>query len=210
LITFFSPSPTLHGHKHLDSTAPYPALTIALFAIFFFLHIGAEATVMGWYFSYATERGTNAQTAAYLNSGFWAAFTVGRLATIWMTVRFNVISLIVVHLSIALLIALSLLIFAPAPLVLWLGAIGLGLAVAPVFPGMFGLAQRILGLSGKVTGFFLIGSSAGGMFWPWLTGQFFKSHGPQVMAWMVMVNLIGALATLALLTSKSAHAEVKK
>src|SRR5215813_8704481 len=43
LITFFSPSPTLHGHKHLDSTAPYPALTIALFAIFFFLHIGAEA-----------------------------------------------------------------------------------------------------------------------------------------------------------------------
>src|SRR5262249_1362892 len=111
LITFFSPSPVLQGHKHLDSTTPLPALLIALFALFFFLQIGAEATVMGWYFSYATERGMNTQTAAYLNSGFWAAFTVGRLATIWMTVRFNVISMIAVHLSIALLIALSLLIF---------------------------------------------------------------------------------------------------
>ncbi|MGH9937785.1 MAG: MFS transporter, partial [Blastocatellia bacterium] len=207
LITFLSPSPSLCEHKRLDSTAPLPTPMIALFAIFFFLQVGAEATVMGWYFSYATERGITAQTAAYLNSGFWAAFTLGRLATIWMSARFNAVSLIVMSLSIALLIALSLLILAPAPFVLWFGAIGLGLAVAPVFPNMFGLAQRLLGLSGKVTGFFLVGSSAGSMFWPWLTGQFFKSQGPQVMAWVVILNLLGALAILALLTSHSARAE---
>jgi len=210
LITFLAPSPTLQGHKHLDSAAPLPMLIIALFALFFFLQIGAEATMMGWYFSYATERGMNVQTAAYLNSGFWAAFTVGRLATIWMTVRFNAASLIVTSLSITLLIALSLLIFAPTPFVLWFGAIGLGLAVAPVVTNAFGLAQRTLGLSGKVTGFFLVGSSAGGMFWPWLTGQFFKSHGPQVMAWVVALNLFGALVTLAFLISYSARAEARK
>jgi len=207
LITFLSPSPPLIEHKRLDSTAPPLALTIALFAIFFFLQVGAEATVMGWYFSYAIERGMNPKTAAYLNSGFWAAFTMGRLAMIWMSVRFNAVPLLVMSLSIALLIALSLLIFAPAPFVLWFGAIGLGLAVAPVFPNMFGLAQRLMGLSGKVTGFFLLGSSAGSMFWPWLTGQFFKSRGPQVMAWVVILNLLGALATLALLISQSAQAK---
>ncbi|MGE0130366.1 MAG: MFS transporter [Blastocatellales bacterium] len=209
LITFIAPSPALSEHKHLDSAKPLPMLMIALFAIFFFLEIGAEATMMGWYFSYATERGMGAQTAAYMNSGFWAAFTVGRLATIWMTIRFNVVTLIVTYLSVTMLIALSLLIFAPAPFVLWFGAIGLGLAVAPVFPSMFGLAQRVLGLSGKVTGFLLVGSSAGSMFWPWLTGQFFKSHGPQVMAWIVLLNLIGALAALALLVSRSIRAEAE-
>src|SRR5262249_57478171 len=97
-------------------------------------------------------------------------------------------SLIVTGLSVALLIALGLLVFAPAPFVLWLGAIGLGLAVAPVFPNVFGLAERTLGLSGKITGFFLVGSSAGSMFGPWLTGQFFKSYSPHVMPLLFGAN----------------------
>jgi fucose permease len=86
----------------------------------------------------------------------------------------------------------------------------LGLAIAPVFPNVFGLAERTLGLSGKNTGIFLVGSSAGGMFWPWLTGQFFKSHGPQVMAAVMALNFFGALATMALLISRSASAEVSR
>jgi FHS family Na+ dependent glucose MFS transporter 1 len=210
LLTFASPSPALNQRKHLNSAEPLPKPIIALFAMFFFLEVGAEATVMGWYFSYAAERGMNIQTAAYMNSAFWAAFTVGRLATIWMTVRFDAARLIVTYLSAAALIALSLLIFAPAPFVMWLGAIGLGLGVAPVFPNMFGLAQRTLGLSGKVTGFFLIGSSAGAMFWPWLTGQFFKSQGPQIMVWVVILNLLGALAILTLLVSQTLRAKSQK
>ncbi len=205
LITFLSPSPKLQLPKRSHTAAPLPMLTIVLFAFFFFLHIGAEASVMGWYFTYATERGMDSQTAAYLNSAFWAAFTIGRLATIWLATRFNTVPLIVTHLCITALIALSLLIFPPSPFVLWFCAIGLGFAVAPIFPNIFGFAQRVLELSGKVTGFFLVGSSAGSMFWPWLIGQFFRSHGPQVMAWVVLLNLIGALATIALLVSRSAR-----
>ncbi len=203
VITLLSPSPKLRERGRRDSAAPLPKLTIALFACFFFLEVGAEASVMGWYFSYAAERGADARTAAYMNSAFWAAFTAGRLATIWLTTRFDAVSLIVTHLCVTMLIAMSLLIFPSSPLLLWLGAIGLGLAVAPVFPNIFGFAQRVLGLSGKVTGFFLVGSSAGAMFWPWLIGQFFESRGPQVMAWVVLLNLIGALATLALLVART-------
>jgi hypothetical protein len=45
------------------------------------------------------------------------------------------------------------------------------------------------------------------MFWPWLTGQFFKSHGPQVMALVVALNLLGALAAVAILISRSTKSE---
>src|SRR5215510_13550541 len=100
LITFLSPSPALVERSRLDLKAAAPSLMIAFFAVFCFLQIGAEATAMGWYFSYAIERGMNAQTAAYVNSGFWAAFTVGRLATIWMSLRFKAVPLIAVSLSI--------------------------------------------------------------------------------------------------------------
>jgi fucose permease len=207
LITLLLPSPALSAHKHSEKATALPMLMIVLFAFFFFLEVGAEASVMGWYFSYAAERGMSDQTAAYLNSGFWAAFTAGRLATIWLTVRFNTVTLVVTHLCATMLIALSLLVFPSSQPVLWFGAIGLGLAVAPVFPNTFGFAQRATGLSGKVMGFFLVGSSAGGMFWPWLIGQFFKSQGPQVMVWVVLFCLLGALATLAILISRQARAE---
>jgi FHS family Na+ dependent glucose MFS transporter 1 len=206
LIAFLSPSPSLREHRNLDSTTRASALMIALFVVFAFMQIGAEATTMGWYFSYAVENGVSGQEAAYLNWGFWVAFTVGRLATIWMSVRFNATSLIVAGLTISLLIALGLLLLAPGPQVLWFGAIGLGMAIAPIFPNAFGLAERMLGLSGKITGFLLVGSSAGSMFWPWLTGQFFKSNGPQVMPLVVALNLFGALAIIALLTLRPSRA----
>src|SRR5262249_15674311 len=43
LMTFFSPSPSLIAHKHINSTAP-PALMIALFATLSLLQIGTEPT----------------------------------------------------------------------------------------------------------------------------------------------------------------------
>jgi MFS family permease len=50
----------------------------------------------------------------------------------------------------------------------------------------------------------------GGMFWPWLIGQFFKSHGPEVMVWIVLLCLLGALVTLAILILRHARAEPGK
>jgi MFS transporter, FHS family, Na+ dependent glucose transporter 1 len=207
LFAFLSPSPSLREHQGLGSRVGASTLVISLFAVFAFVQSGAEATAMGWYFSYAVERGMDSRAAAYLNSGFWAAFTIGRLATIWMSVRFNATSLIVAGLSISLLIAIGMLVSTPAPVFLWLGAIGLGLAVAPVYPNAFGLAERMVGLSGKITGLLLVGSAVGNMFWPWLTGQFFKSHGPQMMALVIALNLFGSLAIAAMLILRQTRPE---
>jgi MFS transporter, FHS family, Na+ dependent glucose transporter 1 len=206
LFTFLSPSPVLRERQSVASRAGAPALMIALFVVFAFMQIGAEATIMGWYFSYADESGMDRRMAAYVNSGFWAAFTGGRMATIWLSARFNAVPLIVSGLSITMLIAVALLVLPPTPFVLWFGAIGFGLAIAPIFPNAFGLAESMVGLSGKITGLILVGSAAGGMFWPRLTGQFFESIGPQVMAMVVALDLLGALGILALLILRPVRA----
>ena len=196
-FVFTARSPVPHQQQPRISAATLPVFILALFVLYFFLEVGAESSVMGWYFSYAVRRGVDAQTAAYLNSGFWGAFSVGRLTTIWTSARLGAARLIGGHLVATLLIVIALLSFPATPALLWFGALGMGLAIGPVFPNTFGLAQRIVGLSGRVTGWLLVGSAAAGLFWPWLVGQFFESRGPQVLLWIVVVDLIGALLVLA-------------
>jgi fucose permease len=196
LLILFTRSPQHQHHERKTAAMQLPPLTLTLFILFFFLEVGAEASVMGWYFSYASSRGVSEQTAGLMNSGFWAAFTFGRLTTIWLSLRFNAISVIIAQLRVAMAIGVALLVLPASPELMWAGAIGFGLAVAPIFPSMFGYAQRLMGLSGKLTGYFMVGSSAGAMFWPWLIGQFFQSQGPQVMIFVALFDLIGALAAV--------------
>jgi len=193
-----SPAPQI---SHLEErTSPVPALLLGLLVLYFFLEVGAEASVMGWLFSYAVSHDVPAQTAYKINSAFWAAFTVGRLATIGLSLRFKALPLVQGYLGLTILFAAALLILPASPALLWTCAIGLGFAVAPVFPSTFGYAQKKLHLSGRVTGFFLVGSSAGGMFWPRLIGQFFESQGAQVMIWVMLFNLLGALVIISLIS----------
>lgn len=199
LCTIFSPSPELRAPQESQSAPALAPLVLFLFVLFFFLEIGAEASLMGWLSPYAARHGMNERSASLISSAFWAAFTFARLATIWLTTRFNALPMVIVHLCATALIALAMLALPTTPAVLWLGATGLGLAIAPIFPNTFGYAQRRLGLTGRVLGLFLIGSSAGGMFWPWLVGQLIEPYGPQVMMWIVLIGLLGALAMLAVL-----------
>jgi len=196
LLTMLSRSPAPQISHHEERAAAIPALLLGLLIFYFFLEVGAEASVMGWLFSYAVSQGVSVQTAYKINSAFWAAFTAGRLATIALSMRFNALVMVRSCICLTMLFALALLVFPASPALLWTSAIGLGLAVGPVFPSTFGYAQNKLHLSGRITGWFLVGSSAGGMFWPRLIGQFFESHGAQVMTWIVLLDLVGALTII--------------
>jgi FHS family Na+ dependent glucose MFS transporter 1 len=200
LLTMLSSSPAPSITHHEERSATIPTLLLSLLVLFFFLEVGAEASMMGWIFSYAVGHGISTRTAYQINSVFWAAFTVGRLATVWLSVRFAALSLVRFFVSLTILFAVALLVLPISPSLLWTCAIGLGLSVAPVFPSTFGYAQNRLHLSGRIMGFFLVGSSAGGMFWPRIVGQFFESNGAQVMAWVVLFNLLGALALISLIS----------
>lgn len=206
LLTLLSRSPVPQISHHEERASAIPTLLLCLMVAFFFLEVGAEASVMGWVFSYAVKHGIATQTAYHINSAFWAAFTVGRLATIGLSMRFSALAVVIVNLCLTLLFTIALLVLPVSSALLWTCAIGLGLSVGPVFPSMFGYAQNRLHLSGRITGFFLVGASAGGMFWPRLVGQFFESRGAQVMPWIMLLDLLGAL-TLLFLISRPARPE---
>jgi fucose permease len=80
--------------------------------------------------------------------------------------------------------------------------------MAPVFPVILSFAERRMPITGKVTGFFFVGASTGGMTLPWLIGQLFEGIGPQVTMVIILVDLVAALAVLVALLFYS-HPVVK-
>lgn len=175
-------------------------LLVALIAFFFFLHVGAEVSFGGWIYTYTLASGLSGATiAAYLTSAFWGALTLGRLLAIPIAARFRPRAILFGDL-LGCLISLSvILLWSKSFVAVWLGTFGMGLSIASIFPTTISLAERRMPITGRVTGWFFVGSSAGGMTLPWVIGQLFESIGPRVTMLTIMADLIVAVGVFALL-----------
>jgi FHS family Na+ dependent glucose MFS transporter 1 len=166
---------------------------LRLTVIFFFLYVGAEISFGGWVFTYALEMDlADEASAAYLTSAFWGAFMIGRLFSIPIATRLRPRWILTGDLT-GCLLGLGLILFYPQSLTaLWVGSAILGLSMASIFPTMFTLSERRMTLTGAITSWFFVGSSAGGMFFPWLIGQLFEPVGPQVTIMIILVAMLAA------------------
>jgi FHS family Na+ dependent glucose MFS transporter 1 len=203
LILFGAASPALHAHGQTQAAPAKLTRPILLLLLFFFFEVGAEGAVSGWLFTYASARLGNEAPAFYINSAFWAAFTLGRLLSIPLALRFSERRLVTAH----LLGWLTLSVLAPLlPNVtasLWVLAIGSGLGMAPIFPLALAWTQRTLHLSGQISGWILVAAALGAMILPWLVGQLFEPFGARVLFWLVNADLLLALGMLRLLLVQS-------
>lgn len=174
---------------HQQNKVMYPVL-VGLMVLFFILYVGAEAGFGGWVFTYATTLNlASPATAAYLTSIFWGAFTVGRLASIPLAARSKPQTMLVWDLTGCLISMVIILSFPSSLTALGIGAAGLGLSQASMFPSMLVYAGRRMPLSGRVTGWFFVGAGAGGMILPWLLGQIFERIGPEAIMWAILIDL---------------------
>jgi FHS family Na+ dependent glucose MFS transporter 1 len=173
---------------------------VVLLALFFFLYVGVEIGFAGWIFTYAQAQSLAGQaTAAYLTSGFWGAFTLGRLAGIPLGARVRPRWILLVDL-LGALGGLALMLARPDSLAaLWAGTLALGLFLASIFPTTVTLADRRVGLTGRMTGWIFSGASAGAMTLPWLMGQLFDRSGPESLLWVLAAILLLALGVLGVL-----------
>ena len=182
-----------------DTRIYYPLVIAAM--LFLFFYVGAEISFGGWVYTYAlTLNLADATTAAYLTSAFWLTFTIGRLISIPLAMRFAPQRIVFVAL-VSCLSILGLAMIAPqSSWLAWIMALALGFCMAPIWPGGFTLAGRSLKLTARVSGIILLGDSFGGMVLPWLVGRVLDSIGPQAMVYVVFASMLGnTLAFAALL-----------
>ena len=181
-------------------TASRRRATVLLIALLLLFYVGAEVAFGGWIHTYAVALDlSEAATAAYLTSAFWGALTFGRLVSIPFAARFRPRSILFVDLLGCLASVGIILLWSASSLVVWLGALGLGLSMASVFPTALSLAERRIRITGQVTGWFLVAGGIGAMSVPWLIGQLFEPVGPQVTMIIIFGTLIAALIAFAVL-----------
>ncbi len=206
---FKVPSPRSPDHdSELGGRTNMGVLILVVF--FLFLYVGVEVGFGGWLYTYAFEQGlANETTAAYLTSAFYGAFTIGRLLSIPIAAAIRPRWILLGDLVGGVLSIILILVFVNSDVMIWVGSILLGLSLASVFPTMFSLAERRMTMTGRVTSWFFVGASAGGMIFPWLMGQLFERIKPSAIMYVLMGNLIFAFIfyLLLMMVSKATSQE---
>lgn len=194
------PSPAREEEDQSTPVRVVPGTMVALIVLFFFLYVGAEVAYAGWISSYVLTLGlADPSQAAYLASLFWGSFMAGRLLGIPLAMRFRAYHILIVDLAGSLASLAVLLLWPASPAAVIVCTAGLGLAMASIFPTMINWAEHRMTITGRTAGWFFTGAGAGGMFLPWLVGQFFESVGPSVMVWIVLGDTIACVLSFAIL-----------
>ena len=159
-----------------------------------FLHVGVELSFGGWIYSYAVKRElATASAAAYLTSAYWGALTAGRLVSVFVSMKLQTRSMLVLYLSGCILAVLLLLLGGASVPATWAATILLGFSISALVPVTFTFSGENMPITGQVTSWLVIGIGAGNMFFPWFVGQLFESAGPAVLPVTNLITLFIAL-----------------
>jgi MFS transporter, FHS family, Na+ dependent glucose transporter 1 len=194
------PSPTIQRVEDASAARQVNYLLVTLLALFFFLNVGAEVSFGGWIYTYSVRLGLAGETqAAYLTSLFWGTFTAGRLLGIPIAARVRPRWILLGDL-LGIILGLLIILFAPNPAVsIWIGTTLVGFSIASVFPTLISFAEHRMALSGKITSYFFVGASLGGMTIPWIIGQLFESIGPRFTMITLLVDVLLTLGIYVIL-----------
>jgi fucose permease len=168
-----------------------------LSALLFFLYVGGEITLSSWTYSFLTEaRGIPTQTAGFLTGGFWAMFTIGRLAAGFLTHRLGSRKIIFSGIVLALL-GTALLWWNPFEFANVIAVVLIGLAIAPIFPAlMSGTNQRVGdAYTANTIGFQMAMTGLGGAAVPSLVGVLAKHTSLEVVP--ICLTVVFAILLLA-------------
>jgi FHS family Na+ dependent glucose MFS transporter 1 len=206
-VLAFLPSPASPKAAQSINGGKNDVWLIVLISLVFGCYNGASTAFGGLVYTYAINTNlANATNAAYLTSVFWGALTIGRLVAIPLAIRFSPRAILRADFAGALVSLMAMLFWPHSLAAVLITSAGLGFALASIYPTTMSLSGQLMTLSGKVTGLFAIGSTAGAMIVPWVIGQFFVSAGPQSMTVVLVVDCVVALVVLGLLARRRAAA----
>jgi len=179
LWAFFTPSPQRQPHAERRSNGALSPFLFVIFCLLTFIFVGGEVGFSGWIYTYAyaLKLGTE-QSAGMLTSFYWLGITLGRVAAIFISARFKANRIVLVNLT-GLVASLGLVLLDPlSQTFLWIGALGFGFFLAPVFPTTFAFLERKTAITGAAAGTLWASGSLGAMVYPWVMGQQMANIGP--------------------------------
>ena len=147
----------------------------------------------------------NPVTAAYMTSVYWGLFAIGRFLAIGISTRVRPQTILFVDVLGGLASLAVVMVFSGSSVALWIGVIGMGLSMASIYPTTVAYAEKRMHLTGTVTSRMFMGGGIGGMFIPWLIGQFFVPVGPGVTMVIIAVVVTAHLGVLVWLTLLKSH-----
>lgn len=208
------PSPEIRHASETKATSETQTNNVlfGLSILFILLYVGVELGFGNWIYTYATRLDLMSKTtAAYLNSAFWGAFTVGRLLSVPVSMRYEPRTILLGSL-IGTFFSLMMMLAIRETFMLWIGALGLGLSIAPIFATLISFVERRMALTGKMTSLFFVGAGAGAMVIPWGIGALMESQGAEIMLWLVTLDtllLFGVYSLMRLFSPKPVISKVK-
>jgi MFS transporter, FHS family, Na+ dependent glucose transporter 1 len=202
------PSPASRAVPAQHESAPFPILPVLIMVLCFVLYVGGEAGYGAWIYTYAFKLNFGTEvTAAYLTSGYWGSFTLGRLFGIWVSTRAKPLTILILDFIGCILSLGLILLFRESSIMLWTGTILFGISQASIFPTFLTLAEERMHITGTVAGLFLVGAGVGGMILPWLIGQAFARVGASAMMVMILIGIVLNLLALMVFTRVSAKTD---
>jgi fucose permease len=169
----------------------------------FFVYTGVEVAAGQWSFTFlTTARATSTTVAGLAVSAFWAGLTAGRLGAALLGNRVGPLPLL--HGSVAAVIAaLALFWWSPAPAVGFAGLVLAGVGLAPVFPALVTLTPKRVGedVAARVVGLQLGAAGSGGSLGPAGIGLLLQSAGTALLAPCLLVGGVALAGLNALATA---------
>jgi fucose permease len=200
LLFLFFPSPSHIQAAQQALARPAVPILIFLISAIFFAFTGAELGFAGWIYTYTTFQEYASPTmAASVNAAFWAALTIGRLIAIPLSVRLKSQIILWVDFCGVIISLLTIIFFSSSEALLWIGTIGTGLFMGPIFPTLLNDAQSRMHMSGNITSKFFAAGSLGSMVLPWLMGQLIAPYGATAAMIAVLCSILLATGTFYIL-----------
>ena len=169
---------------------------LTLLFLYFIQAVGGERAYGKFLFSFAVEADVafTKDEASYLQTAFWASFTLGRLLGGPVAKFMPLNWLIIGDITGALITAVVLSIWgATHTIVLWVFSCFMGIFISLVFPNGMSWSNLQLQMNSMAVMLLLFGGSVGGFFYQAVTGSLFENVGPETMMY-VMVGYAVALA----------------
>ena len=128
---------------------------------------------------------------SYMTSAFWAAFTVSRLASVFLAIKVSNFVLIIGDLIITLIGSFVLMILASYEWAIWLASVLLGIGIASFFPAAVGWLDTYINVNNKIASFFSVGAAFGEMAIPF-TISYYIDTVPDVLIYLVPASSVSS------------------